>query len=131
MTWTHAGIEIETTADGKFRAIVDGMVVKKPSLAALKSFIDRTVKFVAFTAFDGLSKKLVKVTGVIKSQRRFGSNKWRTSAGERNSVAENTPANMTLINNYIALDQEADDSRDKYQERLEKLRLRIKFLEPT
>ncbi len=74
-TFNHAGIEIEVTATGGFRANVNGHNVVKTSLKALKDFIDKEAnkKFVGFDAFiqPGIARtelRTIHIVGAAKSK---------------------------------------------------------------
>jgi len=117
MKITHKNIEITVTGDGKFKATVGGVEVTKPSVDAMKKFIDKSEKE-AFEAFSGIQPRnywpkhdKVKIINLIKERSRFSFNKFSFVSDNSGSYAwvyADTPENEKLLNEIQAFEKESE-----------------------
>ena len=137
MKYTHAGVDIEfVEASGVFRATVAGERVTAPSLAGIKTKIDKSNKFEQFTAIvdkgrfygepaKGGRFKEVVIVGIkrAKANSYRGADLWVTSTGEHLSeVFVNTPKNLAALTDYDALGVRLDKEKKALEEAHSKAR---------
>lgn len=120
--YEHNGTPITfDPANCAFRASIAGVIVRKPSLAAIKKAIDKTSAFVPFTAIVsqwGEKPKVIKIINQKVSKHSGYSQTRRVlfidEDGHQHSPENlyvNTPENLKLLN--AANKHDADMSKQK------------------
>jgi hypothetical protein len=131
----HKGVKITLQSSGQFTATIDSKYIAKPSLAAMKKFIDNKAMstFKPFEAYYkdrwGSDLKLVKVIGIKKPRANAAS--WNIKPefiieGLLDTVSPkqlvlNTPENVAAYNKAKAHDKETRDIQEQRREESEKL----------
>lgn len=132
--FSHAGINIFVDVDGMFTTARNGEVVKRPSLAAMKKYIDGRTPFVPFNALD-IDGKPIKVIGIRDGRKgRFGNDPKRYWITSNNSWAfsiyVDSPANRKAVAAYNAHDMKTDKLMDKCNRKSSMLLAKIKTITP-
>lgn len=140
----HKGHEITILASsGEFYAKVAGASIRKPSLDAMRKYIDGVIrsKFEPFAALDHPDHSADKadkargyvpaiVTGIKKDEySRSGALKFIVEGrGDRRQVMVDTPENRAAAEAYTAYAAESDRIRNERQAERERLRGLIQWI---
>lgn len=141
-TFKHKDIDIRLDHSGAFVATVDGKTIVKPSLAAMKKFLDKPAEFTAFDALIPADNDAgfieMRVTGKTKSQRRgYGTffeiasrDNPTLPSGSRHFVYADTAAHRDTLR-AIAFKREAiREINRKYQQEIDELQTKLPQIVP-
>lgn len=137
-SFTHKNVQITLDYNGQFTATVRGKVVHKPSLDAMKKFIDTPP---AFTPFKALRTQYgeaieIEVVGIKKDRSRYGGGRLSFRCKNQNyefddrTVIEDTAENRALLTQIQAKAAEARALNERMNKELEALREKLVVLNP-
>jgi hypothetical protein len=101
----HNGVSIILTTQGQFAAIVNGIEVRRPSLEAMRNYLDKTKPFEPFDAihirhYRGNEIETFKIIGTKPDKGRYSraSVVWLGERGvTHREVLRDTPANRAKL----------------------------------
>lgn len=135
-TFTHKTHTIELNPNGEFTCRMDGRLIKKKSLGAMKKFLDTPP---SFTPFKGLVRRYgsiveVVVIGVHKTHSKYSGQElqWELEVGGRERrVLADTAANRAALAEITKLETEHEEMRTRLTKEMDAVRGKLAWRTPN